>query len=94
VFVSLATEPEVAFGLQRRSGLRQPRCPLCGHLVRDSAPDAASFPSRVDRAIRLDHPGWRAEMGVCLQCADVYRALAVRNPQGLPCAPSHRPQTL
>jgi len=42
VFVSLATEPEVAFGLQRRSGLRQPRCPLCGHLVRDFAPDAAS----------------------------------------------------
>ncbi|MCI0409756.1 MAG: hypothetical protein L0191_14540, partial [Acidobacteria bacterium] len=89
VFVALATEPEVAFGLQRRSASRRraSRCPLCGFPTTDFEPGARDLPFLVSRAIRLDFPGWKAEMGLCRQCADVYRVLSSRMTRGVPCAP-------
>ena len=85
VFVAMATEPEVAFGLQHRSPSRRRRCPLCGFHTTPFEPAARDLPLPLCRAIRLDFPGWKAEMGLCLQCPDVHRALSLRMAHGVPC---------
>jgi len=80
VFVALATEPEVAFGLDRISTERGRRCPLCGFPTVEFDPDAGGFPPEVREEIRLDFPSWKTEQGLCRQCADLYRALGQRQP--------------
>jgi hypothetical protein len=88
VFVALATEPEVAFGLQRRSMLRRRRCPLCGFHTADFEPGVRDLPYLVCRAIYLDFPGWKAEMGLCRLCANLYRSLSSHPTHGVPCSAS------
>jgi hypothetical protein len=55
---------------------RSPGCPLCGFPTPSLAPRAAELPHEVLRAVRAEFPGWTPEQGLCLQCADLYRARA------------------
>ena len=84
VFVALATEPEVAFGLNRPSRERGRRCPLCGFPTIDFDPDAESLAREVLEEIRLDFASWKVDQGLCRQCADLYRALASSDHQADP----------
>lgn len=72
--VALATDPETAFGLRPPGPARSGRCPLCSFPTADWEPEPESLPAEVARAIVSELPEWRAEQGICPQCADLYRA--------------------
>ncbi|MBI2361509.1 MAG: hypothetical protein HYV04_21800 [Deltaproteobacteria bacterium] len=50
------------------------RCPLCGFPTHSFAPEPDRLPPEVIAAIVTDFPNWRPAHGLCLQCADLYRA--------------------
>lgn len=47
-------------------------CPLCRFHVAVLDARAATLPPPVVAAITSRHPGWRAEMGLCARCVDLY----------------------
>lgn len=73
-----ARDPRAACGLAG-SGLG---CPVCGMPSFRRHPDAAALPAEVLAAIRVTAPGWRAEQGLCQQCADLFAARS----KGVPAA--------
>lgn len=70
---ALASDPEAAFGLRSAISDLRDRCPLCGFPTLDFEPGPGGLPEIALSAIRSDFPAWRAEAGVCRQCADLYR---------------------
>lgn len=72
--VSMASDPPAAFGLRPGAARPSGRCALCAFPTADLEPSPALMPEVVARAIRADFPEWRAENGLCPQCADLYRA--------------------
>ena len=65
--------------LDRSSGGRGPggRCPLCRFPTYAFEPRPDRLPSAVRERIRSDFPEWDPAAGLCLQCADLYRARAL-----------------
>lgn len=72
--VSFASNPRIAM-----EGRTQPgsRCPLCGFPTHafEAAPEHLSL--QVIAEVTQDFPQWQPSHGLCLQCADLYRARAV-----------------
>ena len=50
------------------------RCPICRFPVASLDPRAAHLSKAVVDAIRVEHPQWTIEHGLCLQCLDLYEA--------------------
>jgi hypothetical protein len=53
-------------------------CPLCRFPTHTFEPRPESLPSAVRERIGSDFPEWEPAAGLCLQCADLYRARAER----------------
>ena len=53
------------------------RCPLCGFPTYAFDPKPEDLPPEVISQIRRDFPGWHPSQGLCIQCADIYRAHAL-----------------
>jgi hypothetical protein len=70
--VSFAVRPPGGDG---KNGLH---CPLCNLPVSTLHPHPGGLHPRIVLAIHEDFPQWEHEMGICLQCADLYDA---RSPQ-------------
>ena len=68
--VSFALEPR---GSHRSNGRL---CPLCNLPASNLHPHPRGLPPRIVDAIRKDFPRWKQQMGLCLQCADLYDARA------------------
>jgi hypothetical protein len=51
-----------------------PRCAVCDFPTGRLHPDPGTLDESVVSAIRADRPGWRRELGLCVQCADLYAA--------------------
>jgi len=68
--VAFARSPQIV------TSSRQPgsRCPLCGFPTHafDQSPEL--LPPEVIAGIRADYPKWQPADGLCVQCADLYRA--------------------
>ncbi|HXG51312.1 MAG TPA: hypothetical protein VNN77_07910 [candidate division Zixibacteria bacterium] len=50
------------------------RCPLCRFPAVSFEPAPDRLPAAVAAAIRGDFPSWEPAQGLCVQCADLYRA--------------------
>src|SRR5262245_21829690 len=50
------------------------KCLLCGFSTYAFEPDPNLLPAEVIQQIIADFPYWRPDMGLCAQCADLYRA--------------------
>ncbi|MCC7417463.1 MAG: hypothetical protein IT176_10020 [Acidobacteria bacterium] len=50
------------------------RCPVCRLPTGAPFDSAAGLTAPVEALVRANHPGWRAEHGLCLQCRDLYEA--------------------
>ncbi len=72
--LAMASEPESTFGPAGGSIPRAHRCSLCAFPTSDFEPTPETLPRSVLEAIRSEFPGWRADEGLCRQCADLYRA--------------------
>ncbi len=66
----------VAFALDPGSG--RGCCPLCRFPTHAFEPRPDELPSAVRQRIGSDFPEWKPAAGLCLQCADLYRARAER----------------
>jgi hypothetical protein len=75
--VEMARDPARAFGLPQACDEPPARCPLCGFPARDFEPDASKLPAGILETIRADFPDWSPVRRICVQCADLYRALPV-----------------
>ncbi len=53
------------------------RCPLCGFPTHAFEPAPDQFPREVLDKIRTDFPEWNPTLGLCRQCADLYRSRAL-----------------
>lgn len=83
--LAFAVEPESV--LDCSSGGRPPgaRCSLCRFPTHAFEPAPDRLPSAVQQQIRNDFPEWNPAGGLCLQCADLYRArTAPTLPRGYP----------
>jgi hypothetical protein len=49
-------------------------CPLCRFPTHAFEPEACDLPQNVVAEITRDFPSWRPSQGLCIQCADLYRA--------------------
>ncbi len=72
--VALALDPEAGFGLRPAARASTGRCPLCGFPTAELEPRPELLPVEVVDEIASEFPSWRAEQGICPQCADLYRA--------------------
>lgn len=72
--VALALDPEAGFGLRPAARASTGRCPLCGFPTAELEPKPELLPVEVVDEIASEFPSWRAEQGICPQCADLYRA--------------------
>jgi hypothetical protein len=50
------------------------KCCLCGFSTYAFEPDPNLLPAEVIQQVTADFPYWRPHMGLCSQCADLYRA--------------------
>lgn len=69
---ALAVDPGAGSGARAGN-----RCPLCGFVTHAFADEPAGLPASVIAAIVTDFPAWQPSHGLCLQCADLYRAREV-----------------
>ncbi len=72
--VTIAADPEAGFGLRPSVAPSSGRCPLCAFPTAEHEPDPASLPADTLSLIASDFPSWRPDLGLCPQCADLYRA--------------------
>ena len=75
-FMERAQNPQTMFLPLQDATPRAGRCPLCRFPAYHFAA-GAELPSEVLDKIRADYPQWRTEEGLCIQCADLYRARSV-----------------
>lgn len=72
--VALACNPKTAAGALPANNHPGNRCPLCGFSTYSFEPEANLLPVDVLSQIADDFPEWQPSHGLCLQCADLYRA--------------------
>ena len=75
-FMERAQNPDTMFLPLQDKTPRAGRCPLCRFPAYHFAA-GAELPSATLKQIQADYPQWRAEEGLCVQCADLYRARSV-----------------
>jgi len=63
-------------------GLAASRCPVCRFPVASLDGRVSTLGGPVLTAIRAEHPVWRVEQGLCLQCFDLYEARHGHNCDG------------
>ena len=72
--IELAQSPEATLQLRQDDAIpRARRCPLCCFPAYQFA-GGGELPAGALGQIRADYPNWRVEEGLCIQCADLYRA--------------------
>lgn len=74
---AFAIDPPLAIGLAHQRDASGSRCPLCVLPTHAFVAEPQSLEEEVLAAIRRDFPQWQPELGICLQCADLYRARGV-----------------
>lgn len=73
-FVGFASNPRAVTGNAANSPQPGSRCPLCGFPTHAFEPKPELLPQEVVAQIRADFPRWQSLDGLCIQCADLYRA--------------------
>jgi hypothetical protein len=69
--VAFACAPRSAVGQTGRSTTPETCCPLCRFPTHAFEPEPCDLPGQV---VALDFPTWLPSQGICIQCADLYRA--------------------
>jgi hypothetical protein len=72
-----AFDPRAAAGEAHRPGTAGTHCSLCRFPTHVFEPEPENLGDEVLAAITRDFPGWRPALGLCMQCADLYRASRV-----------------
>jgi len=86
--VALAFNPRAALQDSAASPSPGSRCALCGFPTYAFEPEPEILPDEVIAQIAKDFPKWHPSHGLCRQCADIYRALALST-----CAVTPVPET-
>ena len=73
-FVSFARNPGTIGSHDAQVHQPGSRCALCGFPTHAFEPLPSAFPQEVMTEIWSDFPSWRPADGICVQCADLYRA--------------------
>jgi hypothetical protein len=68
-----AFDPRQATSLQHRA-VPGTHCPLCRFPTHAFEPDPSLLGAEVLAALKADFPSWTASLGLCVQCADLYRS--------------------
>ncbi len=63
------------------------RCPLCRFPTYAPEPAPEQLPAEVVEQVRADFPNWQPTDGLCIQCADLYRARVTLTSSGVASAP-------
>lgn len=71
---AFALDPRAAAGHLRGASTHGMHCPLCRFPTHDFEPEPDHLGDEIIAAIRQDFPRWRPGLGLCAQCADLYRA--------------------
>src|SRR6185503_8880773 len=68
-----AFDPRKASGHFGRQAGPGTHCPLCKFPTHAYEPQPYHFGAEVLAALKEDFPNWTASLGLCVQCADLYR---------------------
>ena len=71
---AFALDPRAASGLLSERNAAGTHCPLCRFPSHSFEREPEKLDVDVLAAITRDFPGWTPALGLCLQCADLYRA--------------------
>lgn len=71
---AFALDPHAPIGRMTGTSAAATHCPLCRFPTHAFEPAPESLESEIAKAIQDDFPKWRPSQGLCLQCADLYRA--------------------
>jgi hypothetical protein len=71
---AFAFDPRAAAGQLMNKAAPGTHCPLCRFPTHTFEPEPARLRAEVLDAIKEDFPNWRPSHGLCIQCADLYRA--------------------
>lgn len=69
-----AYDPREANGQLLKRSVPGTHCPLCRFPTHSYEAEPTHLGSEVLQAIAQDFPNWQPEFGLCMQCADLYRA--------------------
>jgi hypothetical protein len=68
-----AFDPRQASGNLQRQAAPGTHCPLCKFPTHVYEPEPNHLDAEVLAALKEDFPNWTASLGLCVQCADLYR---------------------
>lgn len=68
-----AFDPRQASGNLQRQAAPGTHCPLCKFPTHAYEPDPNDLDAEILAAVKEDFPNWTASLGLCVQCADLYR---------------------
>ncbi|HEY2918592.1 MAG TPA: hypothetical protein VGK77_06295, partial [Candidatus Binatia bacterium] len=71
---AFAFDPRAAAGQLMNKAAPGTHCPLCRFPTHTFEPEPARLRAEVLDAIKEDFPNWTPSHGLCIQCADLYRA--------------------
>lgn len=71
---AFALDPRAIAGQTQKPTATGTRCSLCKFPTHSFEPEPENMPEHVLAAIRRDFSHWTPACGLCLQCADLYRA--------------------
>jgi hypothetical protein len=71
---AFAFDPRAAIGCLHSASTPGTNCPLCRFPTHVFEPEPENLGSEVIAAINQDFPRWAPALGLCAQCADLYRA--------------------
>jgi hypothetical protein len=69
-----ALDPRQASDNVKRQAAPGTHCPLCKFPTHAYEPDPNNLDAEVLTALKEDFPNWTASLGLCVQCADLYRS--------------------
>ena len=69
-----AVDPVRASNDPSLQAARPSHCPLCKFPTQSFAPAPQNLPSELRAEIASDFPDWSPALGLCIQCADLYRS--------------------
>lgn len=70
---AFACDPRGATNMASNQAVAGSHCPLCRFPTHAFSPAAATLDAEAQAAIATDFPNWTPAMGLCVQCADLYR---------------------
>ena len=71
---AFAFDPRAAVGSPNRASTPGTHCPLCRFPTHAFEPEPENLSNEVISTISRDFPQWLPALGLCAQCADLYRA--------------------